>query len=233
MVPQKEEKNLLNHLQEVETWTLEYKVMYFKRIGEEMPIAVRIIVDNPDLNDSQKIKALKLISELHHEMNKIKNSLTSVVGHKFDLKSMLKYFLSMAKRNDKLIASEIAFCLENAFRYVTTQKVRKNENYDLQPSIYRLFEDEQFDGKIRATIGAENIDNLQGFIRGYFYAIDSNEIRMHGTRAYPDLKKIEEWISKEKEPKEKDWKAMFSKMENKNQVKEFLKIFRQNIVELT
>ena len=228
MEQQENKIKLIEILKEVEDWSIEDKAKFFEKIGESVPIGIRIIVGREEISDTQKIEALRLINEFHHEMNKIKQSIFSTVGFKFQIKRIYDYIKFIANRNEKLIVSEISFCIKDAFRMMNFLEIRKNENSKLEPSIYRLFEDEQFDNKIAKYLGEESMENLEGFILGYFYAIDSNEIRMHGTRAYPNLQKIKELISNEKHVE--DWKKEVKS--NENSVKEFLDRFRNQIKEL-
>ena len=221
---------LIELLKEIEKWKLEDKSKFFEKIGESVPIGIRIIIGREEITETQKIEALRLMNEFHNEMNKMKKSLLSTVGPKYRIERIYDYIKYMANKNEKLISSEIAFCINDAFRVMNFLSVQKNKNFNLEPSIYRLFEDKGFDEKINKFLGEENLNNLEGFILGYFYAIDSNEIRMHGTRAYPNLQNIEEWITKGKLAKK--WKDELKIKSSKNQVKEFLKRYRDEIIEL-
>lgn len=227
--PEKKIK-LVELLKEIEKWKLEDKSKFFEKIGESVPIGIRIIIGREEITEAQKIEALRLMNEFHNEMNKIKKSLTSTVGTKFGIERIYDYIKYIANQNEKLISSEIAFCINDAFRVMNFLSAKKNENFNLEPSIYRLFEDEGFEKKLNKFIGEESLNNLEGFILGYFYAIDSNEIRMHGTRAYPNLQSIEDWIKKGKSAKK--WKDELKMNSSKNPVKEFLKRYRDEIIEL-
>jgi len=229
-----EKMKLIEVLNEIDTWILEHKTKFFEKIGESVPIEIRAIIGRKDINENQKIEGIRLINEFHHEMNNIKQSLVLTAGTKYKISENYSYIKSMASRNDKLISSEIAFCIQRAYRVMNHQSIQRNEKYEIEPSIYRLFEDKNFDEQITNIIGEETLNNLEGFIAGYFYAIDSNEISMHGTRVYPDLRNIANWIGKDNDNAKQslNWKKALMKKSNRNLVKEFLFQYRQNITEL-
>jgi len=218
--------SLIDLLKEIEGWSLEDKTKFFEKVGERVPIGMRQIFERTEITETQKIEALRLLNEFHHRMNQLKNDINLTVGEKFKIDKIYDYVKQMYNQNEQLISAEIAYCLQGAFEIMNLLSVRKNEYAHLEPSIYRLFEDEKFDKNIAGIIGAENLHNLEGFILGYFYAIDSNEISMHGTRVYPNLKKIEDWIMEGKSVQ--NWKQK----SDINSVKEFLKRYRDEIIEL-
>lgn len=230
MKPEGKRIKFIELLKEVDKWSLEDKSKFFEEIGESIPIGIRIIIGREEITETKKIEALRLMNEFHHEMNKIKKSLVSTVGAKFKIEEIYDYIKFRANLSSKLISSEIAFCIQDAFQKMNFQSIYKNENYKLEPSIYRLFEDEKFQEQMTEILGKVSLNNLEGFILGYFYAIDSNEIGMHGTRAYPKLKNIEDWIAKGKAVK--DWKTELKRNSAEESVNEFLNRYRANIVEL-
>jgi len=224
-------KKLKEQFQSIDELILDKKVEYFEKISENIPIAVRIIVDRDDISYEQKNEAFRLLSEFQHEINKIKNLIKSVVGFKFNLVRIAKYIKFAAEYKDSLIANEIAFCLKTAYKNVNFKNENYNENYLLKPSLYYLLEDKNISHKLKSLIGDQTINNLEGFIKGYFYAIDSNEIRMHGTRGYPNLREIDKWFMNDKNTMHSDWKIY---LENNvslkgNLIERFLTVYRNRI----
>ena len=76
---------LKEQLKEIEKWDIESKSIFFEKIGESIPIGVRLLVERDDLSAEQKNNAFRQLSEFHHEMNKIKGSVKSIVGFKFEI----------------------------------------------------------------------------------------------------------------------------------------------------
>lgn len=223
---------IIDLLREVEQWGIEDKVKFFEKIIESVPIGMRMIIGRDEITAEQKVEALRLMNEFHREMNQTKKFLTLTVGYKFEIYQIYEYLRFVANREHRLISSELAFCIYDAFGMMKSLAIHKNKNYRLQPSIYKLLENEEFEKQAKKIIGEENLNNLEGFILGYFYAIDTNEINMHGTRGYPDLRKIEDWILLEKEVAAKDWKSVLNMNSQYAALREFLKRYRNNIVKI-
>ena len=110
----------MNLKQELEVLNLQphvQKVQFFEYIGESIPIAVRMIIGREELDAMQKVEALRLISEFHHEMNKIKKHVRRNEDY-FDHQSLLTYIVFMAKQKESLLSSEVTLCLQEAFRMI-------------------------------------------------------------------------------------------------------------------
>ena len=214
----------------METWSLEDKTTFFEKIGENIPIGIRLIIQRDDLTESKKIEALALINEFHHEMNYVKKSLSLIVGAKFKVEEIYEYIKAVAKEKDKLISSEVAYCIKHAFEVVNQKSPIENEYSDINPSIYELFKELETDKDIIKIMGAESLNNLEGFILGYFYAITSNEIMMHGMRGLPDLQRINDWIKEGEETE--NWKEELERDYKETAVKEFFKRFRENVIDI-
>ncbi len=220
---------LIDSLREVDKWSLKNKSLFFEKIGEGVPIGVRMIIERNEITELQKVQAVRLLSEFLHEMNKLKNSIISNVGYRYELYEVFEYIKFIADSKDKLVASEISFCIKEAFEAIKSPRYHRIEQSKLEPSIYKLFENSNFDSSIVEIIGKENLNNLEGFILGYFYAIDSNELKIHVTKRYPDLKNIDDWINNKSSVN--NWKYELEKYATKNPIEEFLKRYRNFIIE--
>ncbi len=224
---------LKQHLEEIETWTIDNKQSFFIHISRAVPIAMRMIMERSELNESNKIKAMKSLSEFQHFIDQRASMMKSVVGMKFNLQEMGGYFAEKAREEESLIFDEIAFCIQDAYRIVKA-KIKRTFEIKHSPSIYEFIESKEFLEDSDSHIGKASLNNLEGFLKGYFYAIDTNEISIYQTKYYPSLRDIPSLIKEyyEESDSNLNWKDILFNHEGDNSFAKFLSIYNSRIKEL-
>lgn len=102
----------------VSSWNQDNQSKYFDRVTQNVPIGIRMIFHRKELSDSQKLEGIKWINEFLHEMNKSKNFSKNILGTEKDAISMADYIKYIANKHGGLLRSEIAFCIEDAYKWM-------------------------------------------------------------------------------------------------------------------
>ncbi len=109
---------LKEQLINVQEWSQGNKVRYFEFIADNVPIGVRMIMLRDEINDQQKIEALRLISEFQREIHQIRDRFKGSNNELFQVKELFNFFVMYSKMENQLLTNEIAFCLQDAYERI-------------------------------------------------------------------------------------------------------------------
>ena len=119
--------NLKQHFEKIKTWEKPIIVNFFERLSDNVPIGMRIIIEREELSDQQKVDAMMWLNEFQHEVNKIRKDAPKWDESEEHLETVEAWVRVVAMRNDKIIHSEIAFCVRDAFDGIMRRKIKLNQ----------------------------------------------------------------------------------------------------------
>lgn len=108
-------------LQVIMNWSKTEQIALFNQISRNIPIGLRMILAREELSDKSKIEAIMWLNEFQHEINKVSLYDNKIISNSRDVSSMANYIKLIATKNDGLLKSELAFCINDAFEKLLRQ----------------------------------------------------------------------------------------------------------------